>query len=263
MKGYVLEHGTLTMDQRIILGDYVDETGVIKLPVWTMLLEHPDGLILIDTGMNIYDLPVINTDFWNINNPCYQEKWEANLLQRLLRLGHNPEDISHVIISHLHSDHDGYIHHFPNANVWVSDAEFTGLMRTYGMGVCRPDLISKIEFWAHEKIRWNLVTQEVFQLVPGVTLHQYGMGHHYGMLCTQIDFKNYGSVFLASDAIYTAYNAGPPVSVPGRVKSFDGYIQTVNSIQAYCASNSIELWYGHDQEFFDKKMIKFPNGYYE
>jgi len=55
----------------------------------------------------------------------------GELGQNLARLGVEPEDITDVIISHLHCDHMGWVSrrgrsYFPNADVWVhqADAEF-------------------------------------------------------------------------------------------------------------------------------------------
>jgi glyoxylase-like metal-dependent hydrolase (beta-lactamase superfamily II) len=247
------------LEQNWILGKTIDETGLVELPVWTMLVEHEDGLVLFDTGVNIYEPSLINNKFWNSYNGFYRETPEESMEASIKRLGYNLEDVTHIVISHLHSDHDGNIHLFPNAEVWVSAREFDGIMQAYAMGRARDDLISKIEYWAHNKQHWKLVEEDQTELLPGITLFQYGRGHHHGMLCSRIDFKNHGSIFLAWDALYTSINAGPPMSVPGGVMDREGYIKTHNKIMEYVSREKLELWYGHDSRFL-KRMLVETNG---
>jgi glyoxylase-like metal-dependent hydrolase (beta-lactamase superfamily II) len=56
---------------------------------------------------------------------------------QLLKLGIRPDDVRTVIITHLHTDHAGGLHHFPKSEIVVSDEElrlasgFAGRLRGY------------------------------------------------------------------------------------------------------------------------------------
>jgi N-acyl homoserine lactone hydrolase len=97
------------------------------LPIWCFAIEHPQGIIVIDTG-----IPA------NANQPRYFPP-HMPLIQRAARfkitreeeidyqlrgVGINPVDVRYVILTHLHQDHDGGLHHFPNAEFFVSRTEW-------------------------------------------------------------------------------------------------------------------------------------------
>lgn len=66
------------------------------------VLRSEEHIVLVETGPPAY-MPLLQ--------------------QRLSELGLGPEDISHVLITHLHWDHVGNFTMFPNAQVLVSEAE--------------------------------------------------------------------------------------------------------------------------------------------
>ncbi|MEJ2586801.1 MAG: N-acyl homoserine lactonase family protein, partial [Deltaproteobacteria bacterium] len=51
--------------------------------------------------------------------PGYSPPWEM-----LGRLGLAPDDIGHVMLTHLHWDHAGALEFFPEAHIWVHHAEY-------------------------------------------------------------------------------------------------------------------------------------------
>jgi N-acyl homoserine lactone hydrolase len=87
------------------------------------VIEHPVGLIVVDTG-----IPA------NANDRIFCPPWMP-LVQRaapfritpeeeigaLMRArGRAPEDVRWVVQTHLHQDHEDGLHHFPNAQVLIS-----------------------------------------------------------------------------------------------------------------------------------------------
>ena len=51
-KVYILDSGTLVIDRSQVLW-HIDIGTPVRFPVYSVLVEHPDGLFLFDTG---YDL---------------------------------------------------------------------------------------------------------------------------------------------------------------------------------------------------------------
>ena len=81
-----------------------DERNRIPLAMRCLLLEHPDGLVLVDTGAgNKEDAKFV--DIYGLDNAG--KNGRTQLEDALAELGHGPEDIRWVIDTHLHFDHAG------------------------------------------------------------------------------------------------------------------------------------------------------------
>jgi len=105
----------------------------IKIPINIYILEHRDGLVLFDAGMD----PAIGKDPNYVASPIvrfFMHKIfrlhigpDDTLTRKLAELGHAATDISKVIISHLHFDHVGGIAEVPQAELLVSREEWRQL----------------------------------------------------------------------------------------------------------------------------------------
>ena len=81
-----------------------DERNRIPLAMRCLLIEHPDGLVLVDTGAGDKDDAKFR-DIYGIENAGRQGA--TQLEDALLEAGHRPEDVRWVINTHLHFDHAG------------------------------------------------------------------------------------------------------------------------------------------------------------
>ena len=81
-----------------------DERNRIRLAMRCLLIEHPDGLALIDTGLGNKEEAKFK-DIYGVDNDG--EGGRTRLEDALAKLGHGPADIAWVINSHLHFDHAG------------------------------------------------------------------------------------------------------------------------------------------------------------
>ena len=81
-----------------------DDRNRIPLALRCLLIEHDDGLVLIDTGIgNKEDAKFI--DIYGVDNASQDGR--TKLEDALGALGHKPGDIRWVINTHLHFDHAG------------------------------------------------------------------------------------------------------------------------------------------------------------
>jgi len=81
-----------------------DDRNRIPLAMRCLLVEHPDGLVLIDTGLGNKEDAKFK-DIYGIENEGPDGRtW---LEQALAELGHPPADVRWVINTHLHFDHAG------------------------------------------------------------------------------------------------------------------------------------------------------------
>lgn len=100
MKLYVMANGTapdMPKESMVNSGAPVNPNDVVAIPIMTFLVEHPEGLILYDTG---FSQPGRYPRSWPIAD-------NEMLLSRLSKIGVQPRDIRYVVCSHLHIDHAG------------------------------------------------------------------------------------------------------------------------------------------------------------
>jgi glyoxylase-like metal-dependent hydrolase (beta-lactamase superfamily II) len=236
-------------------GAPIDPKDVVAIPIMTYLIDHPDGLVLYDTGLS-------KPDRWPMQWTIPEEEW---VLNRLTKMGVHPEDIKYVICSHLHIDHAGGLEYFTKSEIIVSDAEFTNVMKQYALNqISHPYVRADIDEWLRVGLKWRLIGDEgkVVKLLDGINILSFGSGHSYGMLVLLLQLQKTGNVILTSDAIYCSENVGPPVRLPGIVHDRDGYVKAMNQILQLAKEYNAQLWYGHDMEQFNR-LIKSDEGYYE
>ena len=89
-----------------------------------LLIEAGNSLVLVDTGFGLGDVARprrLSAFFRNANR--VQLRREATARRQIERLGLRPDDVRHIVLTHLDFDHAGGIEDFPNATVHVMDAE--------------------------------------------------------------------------------------------------------------------------------------------
>ena len=101
-------------------------TGQSHLVCHCLLIETPRGLVLVDTGLGLADIanPVerLGFPFAKIVRPKLNA--DETAIRQILRLGFKPQDVRHIIMTHLDVDHAGGISDFPWAQVHLSEIEF-------------------------------------------------------------------------------------------------------------------------------------------
>ena len=81
-----------------------DERNRIPLALRCLLVEHDDGLVLIDTGIGNKENEKFK-DIYGVENAGANGR--TRLEDAIAELGHTPDDITWVINTHLHFDHAG------------------------------------------------------------------------------------------------------------------------------------------------------------
>ncbi|WP_112141615.1 MBL fold metallo-hydrolase [Glycomyces dulcitolivorans] len=90
-----------------------------------LLVETDDGLVLVETGLGLGDIAdpdgSLGAEWVAQTQPALDEDEAA--IRQIERLGLRPEDVAHVIVTHLDVDHCGGLPDFPWARVHVMEAE--------------------------------------------------------------------------------------------------------------------------------------------
>lgn len=260
MKLYVLDLGKIVM-----LGNNpvtLDQETAPAIPIHAFLLDSPAGYVLFDTGCH----PQAMEGAWPqelCENP-YIPGEHVSLPGRLAELGIRPEEISAVVLSHLHLDHAGGAHFFPQAKIYVQQDELEHVMcdaanHTLGEFHQRCD----VNNWIRAGLQWAPISNSVWQvsLCPGMTILNLGSGHSYGMLGLSVELEC-GNYLLASDAIYSGAHYEPVAQLAGVVNNEQGYFKTIEFLRQYAGEHQSKILFGHDMRQFHS-LKKSTEGFYQ
>jgi N-acyl homoserine lactone hydrolase len=273
LKMHVLDLGHLRLDKNFMVANSTVATSknpnprgqILDIPVAAYYIEHPDGNILFDTGCH---------PDWGGPNGRWPESLqelfphiggeECMLPARLDAMGIGPDQVKHVVLSHLHCDHAGCIEYFRKSQVIIHEDEFAGAFRQYALqDHSSPYVIKDLERIIHAELHWREIGREEMDqnIAEGVKLLNFGPGHARGMLGLQVSLRSQPGVILVSDACYTAENYGP-AKQPGISYDSLGIARSVRRIKALAANTGFTVWFGHDAEQFST-VRKVSEGYYE
>ncbi len=96
-----------------------------RLVCHCLVVPLDEGLVLVDTGFGTQDVaqphPRLARTFTGILRPALRS--EETAVAQLRARGYRPEDVRHIVLTHLDFDHAGGIEDFPHADVHLMAAE--------------------------------------------------------------------------------------------------------------------------------------------
>ena len=253
MKLYPIETGNLKLDGGAMFGVVpkvlwskaypCDENNLCNWSMRCLLVVDEDRVILIDNGIG----------------EKQDEKWlkhyylngEATLNGSLAKAGFKPEDITDVILTHMHFDHcggsvkwnndrTGYELAFPNAIYWTSRQQFDW--------ATKPNRREKASFLKEnilpiqESGRLKLIDEEG-EYIPNITFKLYH-GHTEGQLIPHIKVNGKTVVFMA-DLMPSAAHVPMPWIMAYDVRP----LQTLKDRERFyeeAVKNDYVLFFEHD-----------------
>lgn len=183
------DHKDRTRARAFLMDDNHNAPYPIDFYIW--LLRRGDEVILVDTG---FDTPEANKRGFELRQ---------DVGASLAPFGLQPTDITKLIVTHLHFDHAGGLHLFPNATLYMQAAEMA-----YATGPCMCHDVLRGPFTgAHvcEAVTRLYAGKLVFfegdaEVADGVTAHAIG-GHSRGLQAVRVR-TDAGWLVLASDAAH-------------------------------------------------------------
>jgi N-acyl homoserine lactone hydrolase len=113
-----------------------DPTFADRLPIYTWVIEHPEGIIVVDSGETF---ATTQFDFYpESQRPIYKWSFQfdvpksVEIGEQLRARGIDPMDVKTVLITHGHIDHVNGLNQFPNANILFSRREYADIQRGNG-----------------------------------------------------------------------------------------------------------------------------------
>ncbi len=136
MKIHCLQTGTVRCKQFQLTGASNNLSRLYQLmftkkwgewmPTYCWLIEHSDGLILVDTGetAKIYEKGYLPDGGLYHKAVETRIKPEEEIPQQLAKIGYTPKDVKTIILTHMHGDHIGGLSHFEHCKIYVNKAEY-------------------------------------------------------------------------------------------------------------------------------------------
>jgi N-acyl homoserine lactone hydrolase len=128
------------------LAIFTDRNWTAWLPTYAWVIDHPEGVIVMDTGQGTHLLETGKSLHpymrWEV---VFRIERDEEIGPQLRALGIGPRDVKRVVLTHLHADHDGGLAHFPQSEILVSRGE---LRTAHGwMGRARGYLPNRWPSW--------------------------------------------------------------------------------------------------------------------
>jgi len=240
---YAIRYATVQNYKASGLIDGADTSRRLDLAMTVWLLKGPDGRnVLVDAG------------FYRDN---FVRQWKPvdfmKPSEAVARAGVKPEDVTDVIISHVHWDHLDGVDLFPKARIWIQREEFdhhldsAGTVKDRAINAADAKMLADLA----KAGRVMLVDGDAKEIIPGIRVYTGGK-HTFASQLATVNTAS-GTVVIASDNMYTYENMAKHVPI-AQTLDRESNLRTQDRMKTL-ASNPRLIVPGHDPEVF----VRFPD----
>lgn len=215
-------------------------------PYFFYLVEHPRGLVLFDSGLH----PTMRTDLRgrigdSADAFAVEMADDDDVVSQLAKLGLRPDDVEHVIQSHLHFDHAGGLEFLSHATIHVQEQE---LRFARNPPVYQRDVYVPADF--EHDLHWHLVEGDHDLFGDGTIRMISTPGHTAGHQSLLVRLES-RPILLMSDASYLLEKMRQR-SLPAVVWSPDAMVESWQRIEAIEQETGAELVCTHELDFRER-----------
>ncbi len=263
MRIHAIQTGTVAIKTRQVSGrgrgalrpyiTLLDPTWTEPLPIYAWVIEHPEGLIVVDTGETARVAEPGYFPWWHPYYNLGLREWvrpEEEIGPQLRALGFAPADVRWVLLTHFHTDHAGGLSHFPTSEILVSRTEYQAASGFRGQ--LRGYLPQHWPTWFAPRLI-DFVSQPLGPFPNSYPLTRAGDVHlvptpghtpgHYSVIVQEEEH----ALFFAGDTSYTQHLLLEQV-VDGVTRDVALYQQTSQRIRTYLQSVPTFYLPSHDPE---------------
>ena len=205
----------------------------MPMDYFTWIVKSPERIIAVDTG------------FTEAMAAQRKRQFLRCPAETMSRLGLSADEVTDVVLTHLHYDHVGNFHKFPKARFHLQEREMnyvTGRFMRYpqfGHSYEVDEVIAMVRLNFKGRVEFHHGETE---MAPGISLHHVG-GHTAGLQIVRVHTKR-GWVVLASDAshYYENMQTNRPFTVAFHLGDMIDAYRTVERL----ASSPRHIIPGHD-----------------
>jgi N-acyl homoserine lactone hydrolase len=266
MRIHVIQTGTVAIKQvqrhgrrkgNPILNILLDPNWTEPLPIYAFVIEHSEGLIVVDTGETARVAEPGYFPWWHPYFRFAVREWvqpEEEIGPQMRALGFDPNDVRWVLLTHLHTDHAGGLAHFPKAEHLLGRREYENDSGVLGM--LRGFLPNRWPDW----FRPTLIDMQPEPLDPFPSSYRVTRagdvsfvptpGHTPGHLSVVVTAPHV-TYFLAGDASYTQ-GLMLTEQIDGVANDRATARRTLAQIHAFCRATPTVYLPAHDPDTPDR-----------
>ncbi len=224
------------------------------MPIMVWVIEHPEGVFVIDTGENAQvnnqgyfknEGAILN--YFNTKSFIFDVKPEEEVGPQLKKLGYSENDIKSVVLTHLHLDHFDGLKYFENTKIIINQLEWD--KPSFALPSLYPEWFvpNKVELKSTKdecfKNSLDLVKSGEIELIhtPGHTV-----GH-----CSVLIKTSEIHYLLAGDVTYNQYQLENNINAGGH-QSFKLSQSTYQAIKYYASKNKLVYLPSHDNQVLER-----------
>lgn len=250
MKLYVLDGGSADHPDT---SHFTPERNIgvpITIPFSMFLIDHPRGLIVFDTGLNVDNLP-------EPMKKDVRSTPEQRIDRQMAGLGYRPQDVKYVILSHMHVDHVGGMTLFPDATFIVRKEELRMAWwpESYEGGYFFEDY-KDTRSYRYIQPRDD---EEIDVFFDGSLKLIDTRGHSRGHQSLVVNLPKSGRIVLAGDAVQVEENLSKGY-LPGICWNSEMAVSSIEKLQ-HMQAEGMRIIPGHDLMSF--RELRTAPEYYE
>ncbi len=235
MKVWLLDNGSIVIEHTQLLWNVPGEQ--VRIPVYSVLVEHEDGLFLFDTGIDLDHMNAVLP--WELP----EQTPEQTIPAQLEACGYSVGDVTTLVNSHLHIDHVGGNKHFAGTGA-------RNVLHAKELEQARnPEPFEHFGYsdtsWDYEGANFVPVTGD-HELAPGLQLFETP-GHtvgHYSLLVSGSGGK---PMLFAFDVAYTSAGFEKGIQ-PGFHNNPSQGVRSIRRVKDLAQEHGADIYLSHDME---------------